>query len=309
MAIWIGEAGGIRIGRPNSERIYTHIDPADINTGAKRFFFRDQRTTLVTGDRIWIRRIDEQGNPVASVLDFISAAGWADNTQQSDGQWYVNTDTVGGIRLFSTWQKAVNNNVADAIALEVPASSYRVSYELVRSDNQYLAQTVSWMLNTDREVADFTSLGDSFRQQMATLVSGSGQIDCFFDTTWRGGGPDYTGQEESSIYLQKLALRQEIGAAFTGVFLMKRTGSVPVNTLIDSTERGKELFYTAECVITSVATELTADEPIYSRITFVTTGPIQLLFDYPANYLLQEQAPNDLVLQESGFGILLEVPA
>ena len=309
MAIWIGEAGGIRIGRPSSERIYTYIDPADINTAAKRFFFRDQRTTLVTGDLVWIRRIDEQGNLSSSTLDFISAAGWADNTQQTDGQWYVNTDSVGGIRLFDTWQKAVNNVLADAIALEVPAESYRVSYEVVATNEQYLAQTVSWVLNTDRDVADYTSLGDNFRQQMATLVSGSGELDCFFDTTWRGGGPDFSGQEEAAIYLHRLALRQEIGAKFNGVFLMKRTNAVPIGTLIDNAEAQKELFYTAECVITSVATELMADEPIHSRITFVTTGPIQLLFDFPVGYLLQEQPPNDLVLQESGFGILLEVPA
>lgn len=309
MAIWIGEAGGIRIARPNSERIYTYIDPADINTGAKRFFFRDQRTTLITGDRVWIRRIDEQGELSSSDLDFVSAAGWGDNTQQTDGQWYVNADTVGGIRLFSTWQKAVNNNVADAIALEVPAASYRVSYEVVATAEQYLAQTVSWTLNTDRDVADYTSLGDNFHQQMATLVSGSGELDCFFDTTWRGGGPDFSGQEESAIYLHRLALRQEIGAKFNGIFLMKRTGSVPIGTLIDNSEATKELFYTAECVITSVATELVADQPIHSRITFVTTGPIQLLFDFPVSYLLQEQPPNNLVLQESGFGILLEVPA
>jgi hypothetical protein len=309
MAIWIGEAGGIRIGRPASERVYSHIDPADINTGSKRFFFRDQRATLVTGDRVWIRRVNDVGTPTSDLLDFVAASGWADDEQQSDGQWYVNTDTVGGIRLFDTWQKAVNNNSADAISLEVPASSYRVSYELVRDDDDYLAQTVSWMLNTDREVADFTSLGDSFKQQMGTMVSGSGELDCFFDTTWRGGGPDFTGTEESAIYLHRLALRQEIGAKFTGVFLMKRSDAVPIGTLIDNAEARRELFYTADCVITSVGTELMADQPIHSKITFVTTGPIQLVFDYPSGYLLQEQAPNDLVLQESGFGILLEVPA
>jgi hypothetical protein len=58
-----------------------------------------------------------------------------------------------------------------------------------------------------------------------------------------------------------------------------------------------------------VATELIADQPIHSKISFVTTGPIRLLFDLPSDYLLQEQDPQDKVLQESGFGILLEVPS
>ena len=309
MAIWIGEAGGIRIGRPASERVYTTINPSDVDTGSKRFGFQDLASSLITGDQIWIRRVDDQGAPVAGLLDFVDATGWSDSTQRNDGQWYVNTDAVGGIRLFSTWQAAIQNRVADAITLTVPASSYRVSYELVRDDDDYLAQTVSWMLNTDREVADFTSLGDSFKQQMGTMVSGSGELDCFFDTTWRGGGPDYTGREESAIYLHRLALRQEIGAKFTGVFLMKRSDAVPVGTLIDNAEAGRELFYTADCVITSVGTELMADQPIHSKITFVTTGPIQLVFDYPSDYLLQEQGSDNKVLQESGFGILLEVPA
>lgn len=308
MAIWIGEAGGIRIGRPESERVYTYINPSEVDTGSKRFGFADAGSALITGDQIWIRRVDEAGQASSSLLDFVDASGWVDNTQRNDGQWYINADSVGGIRLFDNWQSAINNNFADAITLATPGSTYRVSYEIVQSGADYLAQTVSWMLNTDRDVADYTSLGDSFRQQMSTLVSGSGELDCFFDTSWRGGAPTYSGQEESAIYMHRLALRQQIGAKFTGVFLMKRSGTVPIGTLIDSVEASRELFYTADCVITSVATELVADQPIHSRISFVTTGPIQLVLSSPASYLLQEQAPYDRILQESGFGVLLETP-
>lgn len=309
MAIWIGEAGGIRIGRKQSERIYSYIAPSDIDVAGKRFGFQDQANSLITGDRIWIRRVDDSGTPTTDLLDFIAASGWPDSTRRNDGQWFVNVDSVGGIRLYDTWDKAIAGNASAAITLATPASTYRVSYEIVSKDDSYLAQTISWMLNTDRDVADYTSLGDSFRQQMSTLVSGSGELDCFFDTTWRGGAPDYVGTEESAIYMHQLALRQDIGSEFTGVFLMKRTETVPIGTLVDAVEARKELFYTADCVITSVATELLADQPIHSKISFVTTGPIRLLFDLPTGYLLQEQAPNDKVLQESGFGILLEVPA
>lgn len=309
MAIWIGEAGGIRIGRKKSERIYSNLAPSDVDVSAKRFGLQDQVNSLITGDRVWFRRIDAAGLPTAEVLDFVATAGWSDSTRRNDGQWYVNVDSVGGIRLFATWQKALNGSVSDAIALTTPASSYRVSYEVMSKEDAYLAQTVSWLLNTDRDTAEYTSLGDGFRQRMSTLVSGSGEIDCFFDTTWRGGAPDYLGTEESAVYMHQLALRQEIGAEFTGVFLMKRTETVPIGSLIDPVEARKELFYIADCVITSVATELMADQPIHSKIGFVTTGPIRLLFDLPSDYLLQEQDPQDKVLQESGFGILLEVPS
>lgn len=309
MAIWIGEAGGIRIGRKKSERIYSNLTPSDVDVSAKRFGLQDQVVNLITGDRVWFRRIDAAGLPTAEVLDFVATAGWSDGTRRNDGQWYVNVDSVGGIRLFATWQKALNGSVSDAIELTTPSSSYRVSYEIVAKDDAYLAQTVSWMLNTDRDTAEYTSLGDGFRQRMSTLVSGSGEIDCFFDTTWRGGAPDYLGTEEAAVYMHQLALRQEIGAEFVGVFLMKRTETVPIGSLIDPVEARKELFYVADCVITSVATELMADQPIHSKIVFVTTGPIRLLFDLPSDYLLQEQDPQDKVLQESGFGILLEVPS
>jgi len=309
MAIWIGEAGGLRIGRKQSERVYSRLTPSDVDVTTKRFGLQDRVVNLITGDRVWFRRVDESGVPTTDLLDFVATSGWTDNARRNDGQWYVNVDSVGGIRLFATWQKALTGSVADAITLTTPTASYRVSYEVVSKDDAYLAQTVSWMLNTDRDTAEYTSLGDSFRQRMSTLVSGSGELDCFFDTTWRGGAPDYVGTEESAVYMHQLALRQEIGAEFAGVFLMKRTNTVPIGTLINAVEARKELFYIADCVITSVATELIADQPIHSKISFVTTGPIRLLFDLPSDYLLQEQDPQDKVLQESGFGILLEVPS
>jgi len=304
MAIWIGEAGGIRIGRKQSQRIYSYIEPSAVDVTNKRFGFQDDVSGLITGDRVWLRRVDEAGEPTTDLLDFVDASGWPDSTQRNDGQWFVNIDSVGGIRLYETWDYAIAGGATNAIALATPAATFRVSYEVVGSDDVQLAQLISWVLNTDRDVADYTSLGDNFRQQMSTLVSGSGELECFFDTTWRGGA-----SEESPIYLHQLALRQEIGAEFTGVFLMKRIDSVPIGTLIEASEARKELFYTADCVITAVATELIADQPIRSKISFVTTGPIRLLFDFSADYLLQEQTPNDKILQESGFGILLEIPA
>ena len=303
MAIWIGEAGGIRIQNPSSERMYSRVEPADVNTGKSRFEFSDGSTALITGDRVWIRRITDQGDASTSNLDFVQPSGWSDGQLHPDGQWYVNVDPVGGVRLYPTWADAVNDTTANIIALQTPAVGYRVSFEVVEGDERCLAQTVNWILNTDREVADFTSLGDSFKQQMSTLVSGSGELDCLFDFN---AGSEEDEDAQPSIYMHKLALRQDIGARFTGVFLMKRIGAVPISGLTQSTS--KELFYHAECVVTGVATELVPDAPIHSKIRFVTTGPIQLVFGFLSGYLLQEQPPNDKILKESGFGILLETP-
>lgn len=301
MAIWIGEAGGIRIQGPSSERIYSRIEPSDVNAGRSRFDFKDGSTALITGDRIWIRRITDQGDASTSNLDFVQASGWGDGQLHPDGEWFVNVDPVGGVRLFSSWADAINDTSSNAVGLQVPATGFRVSLEVVEGDERCLAQTVGWTLNTDREVADFTSLGDGFKQQMSTLVSGSGELDCLFDFN-AGSGDDRDATP--SVYMHKLALRQDIGARFTGVFLMKRVGALPLSGLTQSIN--KELFYHAECVVTGVATELVPGDPIHSRIRFVTTGPIQLVFGFVSAYLLQEQAPNDKILKESGFGILLE---
>lgn len=308
MAIWIGEAGGLAIGSAKSEKVYARIAPADVSPDGNRFSFEDARYTLITGDKVWIRRVEEDGSLSSQMLDFVDPSGWGDGQLHPDGEWYVNADAVGGVRLFKDWKDAVNNTTAAAVRLTVPAVGFRVSYEVLEEPERCLAQTVSWTLNTDRETADFTSLGDNFRQNMATLVSGSGEVDCFFDYNVRDGCQG-DGSQLPSSYMHQLALRQEVGANFVGVFLMKRTGSTPIDTLIEDAEQARELFYYADCVITSVATELVPEEPIHSRISFVTTGPIQLLFDIPRNYLLQEQPPNDKILKESGFGILLETPA
>lgn len=306
MAIWLGSAGGISLGRTRTERTYTTIQPSGVDVSAKRFGFEDSDHGLITGDQVWIRRVDASGEPVAAALDFVTSSGWVDGVQHSDGRWFVNADALGSLRLFGTWREAVAGSKSAAFALQTPSSSYRVSYAVESSNDRCLAQTVSWVLNTDREVADFSSLGDGFRQQMGTMVSGSGELDCLFDFT-TGLCADETAEEESSVYLHRLILRQDVGATFRGVFLLKQGEAIPIGGLISRRDQKRQLFYVADCVITEVATELSATEAIHSKVKFVTTGPIQLILDFPSGYLLKESGPPDRVLQETDFGILLEV--
>jgi hypothetical protein len=141
---------------------------------------------------------------------------------------------------------------------------------------------------------------------MATLVSGSGELDCFFDVLPDSCAGD-SGNEELSFYLHKLAMRLEIGSEFIGVFVIKHGNAVPLNSY-DTRIHERELFYRANCVITEVGIELNTEDEIHSQISFVTTDAIDLLFDAPANYLLQEIVGNNKVLQESDFGVLLEAP-
>lgn len=305
MAIWLGEGGGIRIDRIASERVYGRITPSDVDPGAKRFGLDRFKQAFITGDLVTITRVDENGQAVADLLDFVAPTGWPDNTQYSDGQWYVNVDPVGGMRLYRTWAEALEGGSANAIDLLTPGSSYRLAMQTAATNGpRCLAQTRSWELNTNREVADISSLGDGFRKTQALMVSGSGSIDCLFDAL-----PDACGDDlnhERSVYLHQLVLRQEIGSTFTGVFLLKRGGTLPIT--VEDKYESRELFYLCDCVITEVASEVNTEDIIHSKIEFVTTGEIKLLFSTPLAYLLQEQLPNDKILQESDFGIALETP-
>lgn len=307
MAVWLGDAGGIRLERADSERFYAVVSPSDVNVGAKRFGFDRSVTALIAGDVVWLRRIDNNGDPSPQPLSFVAASGWDDGRQYPDGRWYVNVDGLGGVRLYRTWKQALAGRKDQAIALVTPAAAERISVNIEADGDRCLAQTVSWELNTNRETADVSSLGDGFRKQHGTMVSGSGSLDCLFDLSSHAcdfNNPD--GEAEVSIYLHRLVVRQEIGARFKGVFILKHSGAEPSGGVMDDAAASPELFYLCDCVVTEVAAQLEPGAAIHSRIQFVTTGPIQLLFGLPSDYLLQEDAGKEL--QESGFGILLETP-
>ena len=308
MAIWMGTDGGIRIARTATEQVFANISTTDVDISRNRFGLDKSVTNLFsTGDRVEITRVDANGQPDTANLDFVAADGWPDSTQHPDGTWYCNVDLVGGIRLYKRWDEALANSPDKAVSLVTPSGRYRLGLRVVQGDDRCLARTVSWTLNTNRNVADITSLGDGFQKQMATLVSGSGDIDCFFDVLPGICNGD-SGDEELSQYLHRLALRLEIGSVFTGIFLIKQAGCNPIFN-DNQTVLERELFYACDCVITEVGVEINTEGAIHSQISFVTTGEIKLLYSFPASYLLQETAPDeDRVLQESDFGVLLETP-
>jgi hypothetical protein len=307
MAIWLGSDGGIRIERSATEPVYGYVSPDDVDPGVNRFgFSKPINYIFITGDRIEISRVDENGAPIQEPLDFVDPSAWSDDQLHPDITAYVNVDGVGGVRLYESWSASLRNYAPEALTLQEPSGTYRVAIRVVKGVERCLARTESWELNTNRDTADITSLGEGFQKNMATLVSGSGQIDCFFDVLPDTMAGD-SGNEELSFYLHKLALRLEIGSEFTGVFIIKHGGAVPLLSY-DERIRERELFYLCNCVITEVAIEVNTEDTIHSEISFVTTNEIQLLFDAPANYLLQEIAGNNKVLQESDFGVLLEAP-
>ena len=61
-------------------------------------------------------------------------------------------------------------------------------------------------------------------------------------------------------------------------------------------------------MISNVASSVDVDDIIHSRIEFVTTDQIQLLYSYPTSYLLQEVGGLDKIVQENSSGILVDLP-
>lgn len=305
MAIWLGMDGGVRLKRAASaEDVYANIEPGDIDVDARRFSVEQTNGALITGDFVSIRRVDEDGQDVTDDLDFIAASGWPDGNKYPDGEWYVNVDLIGGVRLYESWGEALHGGSRNAVELEAITEGMRLRIQWLELPERCLGQTITWELNTDREVADITNLGEGFRRNKAILVSGSGNLECLFDAAVDEDGHD--ADWEQSVYLHQLVLRQQVGSQFVGVFILKQAGGLPIG--LAEKHRQRELFYTCECLITSVVSAVQPGDLLKSNVNFVTTGPIQLLYDYPANYLLQETTTaNDKVLQESDFGVLLEV--
>ena len=304
MAIWHGYGGGLRLQRTSAAPSYIWIDPGDVDAPARRMSADRAVASLITGDQVSIAHVDENGHLLTEVLPFLGAAAWSSNQQYSDGQWFVNVDPMGGVRLYSRWEYALTGDVDNAAPMETFSERCRIRIMLVSSNSRCLAQTLSWELNTNRNVADITPLGEGFKQNMSTLVSGSGVLDCLFT-----GGKDKcesNSEHEKSMYLHQLALRQEIGANFVGIFLLKRNGTSPMDL---SPEFDKtELFYKCNCVISNVASSVDVDSIIHSRIEFVTTDQIQLLYSYPISYLLQESGGSNKIVQENESGILVDLP-
>jgi hypothetical protein len=293
MAVYLGNAGLVSIQRTGASSYNSTLDPADVNVAQKRFSFDFPNDTFITGDYLQITRTGG-GN-----LDFVDASGFTPPGVTSTGAWYVNVDAAGGIRLFKTWGEALKGDVADAVILATPSGSYAISATLTSGGFRTLGEVTAYELSTQRVALDATVLGEEFVNQVSGLVSGSGQITCFWDF---GENGDF----EAAQYIHHLVLRQQLGSNFSAALTLKRGGESaatgPNNT--DATQ----LYYLIDGVITNVGVSFEAGNAVQSQIEFVTTGQIQLRYSTTntvAGSLLLQENSSALDL-ESGIGRLLQ---
>lgn len=287
MAFYLGNHGNVRLRRGTDAflgSIEASIGPDDINTVLHRVGVDGAIDNLFTGDRVDFETSDARG------LDFIPASNWSSGTTEDTFSAFVNVNAAGGLRLFSTFQDAINNTRANEINLEAFTGdpiAVVVSVRDVRFN--LLGNVTRYEFNTSRESIDLTSLSDKYRQQhSAGLISGSGSIECFFDNTT-------TNSEEASIIMLQIIQRLDLGCAFDIALYLTDKEVIPTV---------ENIFYQATAVTTSTGVTVEAGGVVSCTIDFVTTGEVKLIIGKPSDYILKED--DDRIRVEQSLDFLLQ---
>lgn len=284
MSVYLGSYGLVELRRSSELAEKTSVvNPGDVNTARRRFSFDFDSGFLHSGDQLEIRTTD------GTNLDFVDATGWLVGTVQDAGHWYVHVDELGGIRLYDTFDKSIEGLQSQAIVLTSIARNIPIAVRIVNIVPRILAQCTYFELNTTREAVDTTALGDEFRSQYSSLISGSGNFRAYWEYL-----PSYAKQAtaESAHYLLQLAIRTEVGSKFAAKFYLKVGSEDGSKTTIDD-----EIWYEIEGLVTQAGVNFSPDNAVEISADFVTTGPIRLL---------AKTTPSDKVLQEDTGDIRLE---
>jgi len=286
MSVYLGTYGKVELQRQfDGTDLQSIINPSDVNAGSKRFSFDFEHGQLLSGDQIEITSTD------GSALDFI--ASYTDTSVKK----FIHVDELDGIRLYDSFANAVNGGTANAIALATPANDIPIRVKVENASRRLLTQCTSYELNTERETVDTTALSEEFRSRISTLMSGSGQMSCFWE---------YTGNtaDELSNYLLELQLRTRVGSQFKARFYIKTSGHNPGGIAANDND---EIWYEFSGVLTSCAVQFSPSNAVQIVANFVTTGAIQIRMALETpDKLLQENSDDILLEQGTTDALLLE---
>jgi len=288
MTYFLGQYGKIKLRRKAAETFTSEVSPADINTVLNRFGFDGSLDNLLSGDQVVISTSDARG------LDFLPSSTWPDGGGATLNQVvaYVSINAIGGIRLFSTFTDAINNDRTAEYPLEAfTGASIAIDVQIYGSVERILGDVTGYNFNTDRETLDTTTMSDRFkRMYSAGLISGAGSIDCLFSVS-------NSGLVENSLLMLQLINRTDIGSEFQ-CYLQITDGDVYATT--------PDIYYEFSATITKTGIEVRSDQAISCAIDFVTTGEIRLLIGEPSGYILKEDTDR-LRLQQNLDFLLTEV--
>ena len=276
MGIYLGNAGAIRLRRMFGYKVTENITTIKVNTTTNTLDLSSPETAFVTGDKVTLNR--DSGN-----LDFIVGASGTET-------YYVHVNTLQGLRFFTSWADALTNADADAQTLQAPTGTYEITLEKVDQNEKALGQISSFEVSTSRDTEQVASLSESFTRNVSTLISGSGNITCFWNYD------SSVSLEEQANFFHNLILSQDVQSEFTAALIIKSSDAAAVDGEYVSDDR--EFFYLVNALVTNVAVSFEAADVVRSQIDFVTTGEIKLLFGNVFN-LLQENA-SKIELEQGG---------
>lgn len=291
MTFFAGHTGIVRLKRQSATTLDAIIEPSSVNTLLNRFGFDGSEDNLITGDQLLIETNDARG------LVFLDSTAWPDGGGEifSSYRAYANINALGGVRLYPTFEDAINNTRATEITLTAFAGDdIAITVQLRDGSANTLGSVTGFEINTDRAALDTTSLSDKFRQQYsAGILSGNGSIDCIFDYA-------VSGSQETPLFLLQVINRLEVGSEIDMILSLSSTDL--------SASFTQEVFYEISAVITRAGVNVTSDALVSCSIDFVTTGEFKLRVGVPSDYVLQEddslielntgEATIDYLLQE-----------
>ena len=278
MSVYLGTFGEVELQRQfDGGDLRSTINPSDVNASQKRFSFDFEHGQLLSGDQIEITSTDD------SALDFISS--YTDTNVKK----FIHVDELDGIRLYDSFADAINGGVGNATALAAPADNIPIRVKVENAGRRVLAQCNGFELNTERETIDTTALSDEFRSRISTLMSGSGQMSCFWE---------YTGNtaDELPHYLLELQLRTRVGSQFKARFYIKTAGHTPGDTAGASND---EIWYEFKGVLTACAVQFSPSNAVQIAADFITTGEIQIRMTIEASDKLLQENSDDILLEQN----------
>lgn len=286
MTYFVGRVGSVRLRRNNSISLEVLIKDADITASLNRVGIEVALDNLLTGDKVRLSTDDSRG------LAFLPAASWPDGEGlvQRSFSAFVNINATGGIRLFPSFQSAVNNDRSQEYAINnFTGDPLLIKMQVVDTNALVLGDVTSYDFNTDRESLDTTTLNDKFkRMYSAGLIGASGKIDCLFNNKT-------SGVNETPLLALQLINRVDIGSEFDCLL-----------SITDSNNNPSELdiFYEFTAMVVRSGLQVTASDLISCSIDFVATGEIRLLVGRPSGYVLKEDADR-LALNQDSLSFLL----
>ena len=291
MSVYLGNAGGIEI-RRTGEPISCPLAADDIDVSERRFsidfdlsYDEPRPSPFITGDEVEFRSADEATN-----LQLVSGI-----TDTSVTRW-VHVDQLGGIRLFDSYQQAVNGIKDEALELVTPTENQNIVVNVANVASRCVAQMREWEITTQRETVDMTILGEEYRQQYDQgLISGQGSINAIWDYEFTPCVDTFSSGSELANYFSQLVIRFREGSLFKGYFYVYQSNN-------------ESVWYEADCICTSVGMNFTTGDVISSSIQFVTTGQVWLKQGQPPGFLVQED-DNKLELEQPPGSIELEFSA